>query len=258
MPETTQPQESIIELIDVHKSFGKQKVLQGLSLKIPRGRTTVIIGRSGSGKSVLLKHMIGLIKPDKGQVLVDGQDVTIMDDRQLNKIRRRFGMLFQDAALFDSMTSGQNVAFPLREHTRASQDEVAKIVAEKLALVGLPGVEPKMPGELSGGMRKRVGLARAIALEPEIILFDEPTTGLDPLMTDAINRLIQETQARLGVTAVAISHDIAGAYQIAHHIAMLFDGKIIASGTPQEIQESPDEVVQQFIHGRAEGPIEVI
>jgi phospholipid/cholesterol/gamma-HCH transport system ATP-binding protein len=254
----TQENENIIELIDVHKSFGRQKVLRGLNLKIPRGRTTVIIGRSGSGKSVLLKHIIGLIKPDQGKVIVDGQDLTVMDDRQLNKIRRRFGMLFQDAALFDSMTSGQNVAFPLREHTRASQAEIDEIVAEKLAMVGLPGVEPKMPSDLSGGMRKRVGLARAIALEPEIILFDEPTTGLDPLMTDAINRLIQETQARLKVTAVAISHDIAGAYQIAHHIAMLFEGKIIARGTPEDIKNSPDEVVQQFIHGRAEGPIEVI
>ena len=253
-----QQNQSIIELVDVHKSFGAQKVLQGISLKVPKGRTTVIIGRSGSGKSVILKHMIGLIKPDQGKVLVDGQDLTTLDDRQLNTVRRRFGMLFQDAALFDSMTSGQNVAFPLREHTKASSSKIAKIVAEKLSLVGLPGVEDKMPSQLSGGMRKRVGLARAIALEPEIILFDEPTTGLDPLMTDAINRLIKDTQEQLGVTAVAISHDIAGAYQIAHHMAMLYEGKIIASGTPEKIKNSENEVVQQFIHGRAEGPIEVL
>ncbi|MBI5523791.1 MAG: ABC transporter ATP-binding protein [Desulfarculus sp.] len=248
----------MIELIDVHKSFGKQKVLDGLSLKVPRGRTTVIIGLSGGGKSVVLKHMIGLIKPDQGQVLVAGQDITQLDDRELNQARRRFGMLFQDAALFDSMNVGDNVAFPLREHSKLNEKDIMKLVTEKLAMVGLTGAEVKMPSQLSGGMRKRAGLARAIALEPEIILFDEPTTGLDPLLTDAINRLIKDTQERLNITAVVISHDLAGAYRIAHNIAMLYQGRIVASGTPDEIRASQDPVVQQFIHGRAEGPIEVL
>lgn len=249
--------DSIIKLIDIHKSFGKQKVLNGLSLAVPKGQITVIIGRSGSGKSVILKHMIGLIKPDAGQVLVAGQDITQLDDRELNQVRRRFGMLFQDAALFDSMNVGDNVAFPIREHTRLSEKEIKKLVAEKLALVGLSGAEEKLPSQLSGGMRKRAGLARAIALEPEIILYDEPTTGLDPLLINAINSLIQETQERLKITAVVISHDLAGAYRIAHNIAMLYQGQIIASGTPSQIQQSQDPVVQQFIHARAEGPIEV-
>ena len=251
-------QDSMIELRGVHKSFGAQEVLRGLDLSVPRGRITVIIGRSGSGKSVILKHMIGLIRPDRGQVLVDGEDLTRLDDRQLNQVRRRFGMLFQDAALFDSMNVLDNVAFPLREHTKLSEREIGEIVTRKLRLVGLEGVEHKMPSQLSGGMRKRVGLARAIALDPEIILFDEPTTGLDPLMTDAINRLIKDTQAKLGVTAVVISHDIQGAYQVGHQISMLHQGRIIASGSPEEIRQSDNEVVQQFLRGRAEGPIEVI
>lgn len=248
----------IIELRDVSKSFGSQKVLDGLNLKVPRGAITVIIGRSGSGKSVILKHMIGLIKPDQGQVLVDGRDITALDGRELNKLRMRFGMLFQDAALFDSMDSGDNVAFPLREHTKFSPAKIKQVVADKLKLVGLPGVERKLPSQLSGGMRKRVGLARAIALEPEIILYDEPTTGLDPLMTDAINRLITDTQSGLGVTSVIISHDIAGAYAIAHHMAMLYEGRIIAQGAPEVFQESKDPVVRQFVDGTREGPIEVL
>ena len=249
---------NIIELRDIYKSFGSQQVLKGINLAIPRGETTVIIGRSGGGKSVMLKHMIGLIKPDSGQVLVEGQDIVTMGDHRLNQVRRRFGMLFQDAALFDSMNVLDNVAFPLREHTRLPEQEIKDKVAEKLAMVGLTGVEKKMPGELSGGMRKRVGLARAITLEPEIILYDEPTTGLDPPLSAAINRLISETQERLGVTSVVISHDIEGAYEVGHNIAMLYLGKIIAQGAPSAIRDSSDEVVQQFIHGWAEGPIEVI
>ncbi|MBU1275192.1 MAG: ABC transporter ATP-binding protein [Proteobacteria bacterium] len=249
---------NIIELKDVYKSFGAQQVLKGLNLGIPRGQTTVIIGRSGGGKSVMLKHMIGLIKPNQGEVLVDGINIVRMSDHQLNGVRRRFGMLFQEAALFDSMNVQDNVAFPLREHTKLPERQVLNLVSEKLGMVGLPGVEHKMPSELSGGMRKRVGLARAIALEPEIILYDEPTTGLDPPLSAAINRLIAETQQKLGVTSVVISHDIEGAFLVGQNIAMLYQGKIIAQGSPQEIRDSSDEVVQQFIHGRAEGPIEVI
>ena len=249
---------NIIELIDVYKAFGTQQVLKGLNLGIPKGQTTVIIGRSGGGKSVMLKHMIGLIKPDQGKVMVGGGDIVRMSDHQLNQVRRRFGMLFQEAALFDSMTVMDNVAFPLREHTNLNEKQVREVVSEKLAMVGLPGVEHKMPSELSGGMRKRVGLARAIALEPEIILYDEPTTGLDPPLSAAINRLIADTQEKLGVTSVVISHDIEGAYLVGQNIAMLYQGKIIAQGTPDQIRDSSDEVVQQFIHGRPEGPIDVI
>lgn len=249
---------SIIELKGVRKAFGAQQVLRGVDLAVPRGEITVIIGRSGGGKSVILKHMIGLIRPDSGQVLVDGKDMAGLDEAGLNLVRRRFGMLFQEAALFDSMNVGDNVAFPLREHTKMKQGEIERVVAEKLRLVGLPGVEGKMPGQLSGGMRKRVGLARAIALEPEIILFDEPTTGLDPLMADAINRLIKDTQKTLGVTCVVISHDLAGAFSVAHNIAMLYEGEIIAKGTPDEIERSEDEVVRQFLRGSADGPIQVV
>ncbi|MCB2226013.1 MAG: ABC transporter ATP-binding protein [Desulfarculaceae bacterium] len=249
---------NIIELVDIHKAFGSFKVLKGVNLSIPQGKTTVIIGRSGGGKSVMLKHMIGLIKPDQGQVLVKGNDIVRMGDHQLNQVRHSFGMLFQDAALFDSMNVMDNVAFPLREHSKLSEKEIMEAVSQKLAMVGLPGVEEKLPSELSGGMRKRVGLARAIALEPEIILFDEPTTGLDPPLSAAINRLIKDTQERLGITAVVISHDIEGAYDVGHNIAMLYLGEIIAQGTPDEIRNSDNAVVQQFVHGRAEGPIEVI
>jgi phospholipid/cholesterol/gamma-HCH transport system ATP-binding protein len=249
--------QAAIELKGVRKAFGAQKVLQGVDLAVPAGETTVIIGRSGSGKSVILKHMIGLIRPDAGQVLVDGQDLSGLDDRRLNDLRRRFGMLFQDAALFDSLTVGDNVAFPLREHTRLGDKEIARVVGEKLEMVGLSGVEAKMPSQLSGVMRKRVGLARAIALEPEIILYDEPTTGLDPPLADAINQLIAETQRRLGTTGVVISHDIAGAYSVGQHIAMLYQGRIVAAGSPEELRHSEDAVVQQFLQGRSQGPMEV-
>jgi phospholipid/cholesterol/gamma-HCH transport system ATP-binding protein len=248
----------VINLIDIHKSFGNNIVLNGLDLLIEVGKVTVIIGQSGGGKSVLLKHMIGLIRPDKGKVEVDGQDITALSERQLNEIRKRFGMLFQEAALFDSMTVGQNVAFPLVEHTKLPRSRIREVVNEKLAHVGLRGVEDKMPSELSGGMKKRVGLARAIALEPEIILFDEPTTGLDPIMADAIDQLIIDIQSRLNVTCVVISHDIGGTFKIAHKIAMLYQGKIIEYGTPEEIKNGRNPILKQFLEGKMEGPIRVI
>jgi len=187
----------MIKLVDIHKSFGRQKVLDGLTLDIEDGKTTVIIGGSGGGKSVLLKHIIGLIKPDSGQVIVDDVDIASLNDRDLNEVRKKFGMLFQEAALFDSMNVMDNVAFPLREHTRKKEKEIREIVKERLRAVGLPALKNKMPSELSGGMRKRVGLARAIALHPQIVLFDEPTTGLDPVMTEAINELIVETTEKI-------------------------------------------------------------
>jgi len=248
----------VINLVDIHKSFGNNVVLNGLDLFIEVGKVTVIIGQSGSGKSVLLKHMIGLIQPDKGKVEIDGQDISSFNERQLNEIRKRFGMLFQEAALFDSMTVGQNVAFPLIEHSKLPKSEIREIVSEKLAHVGLRGVEDKMPSELSGGMKKRVGLARAIALEPEIILFDEPTTGLDPIMADAIDQLIVDIQSRLSVTCVVISHDITGTFKIAHKIAMLYQGKIIEYGAPEEIESSRNPILKQFLEGKMEGPIRVI
>ena len=248
----------MIKLVDLHKSFGRQKVLDGVDLDIEEGKTTVIIGRSGGGKSVLLKHMIGLLRPERGQILIDGTDITKLNDRALNEIRKKFGMLFQEAALFDSMTVGENVAFPLREHTTMKEKEIQETVADRLRSVGLTGVEEKMPSELSGGMRKRVGLARAIALHPQIVLFDEPTTGLDPVMTEAINRLIIDTQKNLNLTCVVISHDIRSIFEIGHRIAMLYEGKIIENGTPEELRASRNPVTLQFLSGSIEGPIRIM
>lgn len=248
----------MIRLVDLHKSFGKQKVLGGIDLQIEEGKTTVIIGQSGGGKSVLLKHIIGLLRPDSGQVLIDGTDMAKLGESKLNEIRKNFGMLFQEAALFDSMTVGENVAFPLREHTRMKEKEIRETVAERLHSVGLTGVEEKMPSELSGGMRKRVGLARAIALHPQIVLFDEPTTGLDPVMTEAINRLIIDTQKKFNLTCVVISHDIQSIFEIGDRIAMLYEGKIIEYGTPEELKASRNPVMVQFLSGSIEGPIRIM
>jgi phospholipid/cholesterol/gamma-HCH transport system ATP-binding protein len=248
----------MIKLIDVHKSFGKQHVLRGVHLDIEDGKTTVIIGKSGGGKSVLLKHIIGLLQPDSGQVLIDGVDITKLNDKLLNETRKKFGMLFQEAALFDSMTVGENVAFPLREHTKFKEEEIREIVADRLRDVGLTGIEQKLPSELSGGMRKRVGLARAIALHPQIVLFDEPTTGLDPVMTEAINQLIMETQNKLHLTCVVISHDLGSIFKISDKIAMLYEGEIIAYGGPDEIKSSPNPVIVQFLSGSTVGPIKIV
>jgi len=250
--------ENIIEIIDLHKSFREQKVLDGVNLEIEEGKTTVIIGRSGGGKSVLLKHIIRLLKPDSGQVLIDGTDITTLNDRDLNEIRKKFGMLFQESALFDSMNVGENVAFPLREQTKMKDDEIKKIVADRLRAVGLTGIEDKMPSELSGGMRKRVGLARAIAMHPQMVLFDEPTTGLDPIMTEAINDLIIDTQKLFNLTSIVISHDVQSIFKIGHKIAMLHEGKIVEYGTPEEIRKSKNPVLEQFLSGNTEGPIKVI
>jgi phospholipid/cholesterol/gamma-HCH transport system ATP-binding protein len=239
-----------ITLKHISKSFGRQKVLDELDLTLESKKITCIIGRSGGGKSVLLKHIIGLVKPDSGQIFVDDIDISTLNESELNEIRKNFGMLFQDAALFDSMTVGENVAFPLKEHRRLPKKEMEQIITDKLLQVGLTGVTEKMPSELSGGMRKRVGLARALALDPKIILFDEPTTGLDPIMCDAIDRLIVETQQNTGSTCVVISHDIESTFKIAHRIAMLYKGKIIAYGSPEDIQSSSNPVIKQFIEGK--------
>ena len=248
----------MIKLIDINKSFGKQIVLQNLNFAIESGKITVIIGRSGSGKSVLLKHIIGLVRPDRGAVWVDDIDITKLNDRDLNNIRKKFGMLFQEAALFDSMDVGENIAFPLREHSRMTDKQILETVADRLAAVGLSGVESKMPSELSGGMRKRVGLARAIALLPQIVLFDEPTSGLDPVMSEAINQLIKDTQRNFNLTCIVISHDIESIFKIGDTIAMLYEGKIIESGTPNEIRASANPVLKQFLTGSIEGPIKIV
>ena len=245
----------MIEIINLCKNFGDHVVLNNLNLTINTGETTVIIGRSGCGKTVLLRHIIGIVKPDSGQVFIDGRDITKLSGKPLNEVRMKFGMLFQGAALFDSLFVWENVGFGMLEHTTRTKEEILERVRECLGLVGLRGVEYLKPAELSGGMRKRVGLARAICLRPEIILYDEPTTGVDPIMGDAVNELIRSLHDKLKVTSIAVTHDMTSAYKIADKIAMLYGGKIIAVGTPDEIKNTKDPVVKQFIHGEAEGPI---
>jgi len=240
---------------DLCKSFGSNHVLQGLNLEVNRGEDIVVIGGSSTGKSVLIKCIIGLLKPDRGTIYIDGEEITYYNEAKLNEIRKKFGMLFQFGALFDSMPVWENVGFGLKQHTNLKDDEIRDIVAEKLAMVGLKGVEYLMPSELSGGMKKRVSLARAIAMEPEILLYDEPTTGLDPIMADVINELIIQLREKLRVTSMAITHDMKSAYKIGDRIAMLYKGKIIEVGTPDEIKNSKNEIVQQFIQGKSEGPI---
>jgi phospholipid/cholesterol/gamma-HCH transport system ATP-binding protein len=245
----------MIELKGVNKSFGSQIVLNGLNLEIATGQITAIIGPSGEGKSVLLKHMIGLLRPDAGSVIVDGEEISGLSRGEMNRVRERFGMLFQNAALFDSLTVFENVAFPLQEKTRLSDAEITQRVHDALSHVGLAGVDGKYPDQLSGGMKKRVGLARALLMNPRIVLFDEPTTGLDPVISRAIHQLIKETHAEFGYTAVVVSHEIPEIFDISDRVAVLYRGAIIEAGTPQQIQSSADPVVRQFISGSLEGPI---
>ena len=245
----------MIEIINLCRNFGKNEVLKNLNLTINSGETTVIIGRSGCGKSVLLKHIIGILRPDSGQVLIDGRDISRLDDKGLKAVRMKFGMLFQGAALFDSLSVWENIGFSMLERKSKDVDGILKRVGECLALVGLRGIEKLKPAELSGGMRKRVGLARAICMKPEIILYDEPTTGVDPIMGASVDNLIRELHDKLKVTSIAVTHDMKSAYRIADRIAMLYKGKIIATGTPEEIKNTKDPVVKQFIYGEAAGPI---
>ena len=241
----------MIEIINLTKHFGGYKVLDQLNLTIRDGETMVIIGRSGGGKTVLLKHIIGLMQPEEGQVMVDHHEISRMSGDQLSQIRLQFGMLFQGAALFDSLTIEENVAFALREHTSMSEEQIRQRVQESLERVGLRNIENLKPAALSGGMRKRVGLARAIAIGPRVILYDEPTTGVDPIMADAINRLIIQLHDQLKVTGVAVTHDMVSAYKIADRIAMLHGGKIIQVGTPEEIRSTSNPIVRQFILGQS-------
>ncbi|MBI4685377.1 MAG: ABC transporter ATP-binding protein [Nitrospirae bacterium] len=247
----------MIEIVNLHKSFGKNQVLRGATLKVEKGESMVVIGGSGSGKSVLIKHIIGFLKPDEGSVMIDSVDIANLSENERYETRKRFGMLFQMAALFDSMKVWENVAFALIRHGKLKDKEAKEIAVEKLRAVGLVGVEDLMPSELSGGMKKRVGLARAIAHSPEILLYDEPTTGLDPIMADAINDLIIEMKKRLSVTSVAITHDMHSAYKIADRIAMLYEGRIVQTGTPDEIRNTDNAIVRQFITGSAVGPIKI-
>ncbi len=245
----------MIELVDVSKNLGGQQILDHMSLTVEEGETKVIIGRSGVGKSVTLKHIVRLMEPDDGQVRVDGRDVLVLKGKDLSELHRHIGMVFQGGALFDSLTVGENVGFVLREHMNMKMTEIEQRVRESLALVGLYGIEEYMPADLSGGMRKRVALARAICMRPKIILYDEPTTGVDPITADAINLLIDELHDKLKVTSIVVTHDMRSAYKVADRIAMLYQGKIIAEGTPDEMRYSHNPYVHQFITGAAHGPI---
>ncbi len=245
----------MIAIKGVSKRFESQQVLAGIDLSIQTGENLVVLGLSGVGKSVLLKLIIGLLQPDEGTIEIDGREITKMKYGQLAELRKRFGMLFQSAALFDSMTVGENVGLALREHTRKPEREIREIVAQKLRLVGLDGIEDKKPSDLSGGMRKRVGLARAIAMDPDYILYDEPTTGLDPVTAEQINLLIRDVQKQLNVTSIVVTHDMKSAYTVGDRMCLLYEGRIRFEGTPEEIQNSRDPLVRQFIEGSADGPL---
>jgi phospholipid/cholesterol/gamma-HCH transport system ATP-binding protein len=239
----------MIEVRHLQKSFGAHKVLDGVNLKIAQGEFVVIIGRSGGGKSVLLKHLIGLVFPDSGEVLIEGESLSGKNERQLIEIRRKFGMLFQSAALFDSLSVAENISFPLRRSRNFSEQQIADKVNEALEMVELPGIQDKKPSELSGGMRKRVGLARAIVYRPQIILYDEPTTGLDPIVSDSIDQLILRLGERMKVTSIAVTHDMRTARRVGQRIMMLHQGRIHVTGAPDEIFASEDPVVHQFVNG---------
>ncbi len=247
----------LIQIQDLHKRFGKTIVLDGVDLDISSGQSIVIIGQSGTGKSVLLKHLLRLMEPDSGKVMYDGQDIGELREKELSAVRQRFGMLFQSAALFDSMTVAENVGLGLRESRLYSRKEIAEKVEEKLKMVGLADAGDKSPAELSGGMRKRVGLARAIANNPEVLLYDEPTTGLDPITADMINDLIVELNEKLTVTSISVTHDMKSAFKIADRIVMLYKGKIEFDGSPDQVRSTDNAVVRQFISGSSHGPITV-
>jgi phospholipid/cholesterol/gamma-HCH transport system ATP-binding protein len=246
----------MIEIVDLHKSFNSQKVLNGVNLKIEDKDVMIIMGTSGCGKSVLIKHIIGLLMPDDGSILIDGVDITTLDTKELDRIRERLGVLFQGGALFDSLTVYGNVAFPLREKTKLSKMEIRDRVIQALEDVGLKGIGKKYPAELSGGMKKRVAFARALISEPTIVLFDEPTTGLDPVITSSIHGLIKTTHKKYGYTGVIISHEVPRIFEICNKVAMLHDGIIVESATPEEIVNSTNPIIRQFISGSHEGPIE--
>ena len=241
----------LIELRNIHKRFGRLVVLNGVSLSVNAGENLVILGASGSGKSVMIKHIVGLLKPDEGEVWFDGRRIDRYGEREMGAVRRRIGYLFQQGALFDSLTNAQNIAFPMIEHTKLSRPEVDDLVRQKLRLIGLPDVGPKMPSQVSGGQRKRVALARAIALDPEVILYDEPTTGLDPIRSDVINELVLKLQREINVTSVVVTHDMHSALKIADRVVMLHEGKLIFEGTPDDVRSTSNDIVSRFVAGEA-------
>jgi phospholipid/cholesterol/gamma-HCH transport system ATP-binding protein len=247
--------EPVIEIKDVTKNFGERRILDGVNLTIYKGETFVLMGGSGCGKSTLLRHMIGSYRPDSGSVILMGKDLAQQDEDQLDKIKKRIGMLFQSAALFDSMTVGENVSLPLREHTKLDDNVIKIMVKMKLELVGLRGFEDLMPSQLSGGMKKRVGLARAIVMDPEIVFYDEPTAGLDPIVAGVIDKLILDLTKKLSITSVVVTHDMNSVFRIADRIAMLHQGRIVTSGTRDEIEKSGNGLVKQFVKGNPDGPI---
>jgi phospholipid/cholesterol/gamma-HCH transport system ATP-binding protein len=248
----------MIEIINIRKSFGDQNVLKGLSMRIGKGELAAVIGGSGSGKSVFLKHLIGILRPDEGSILIEGVDITKARGRRLDAVRENFGVVFQEGALFDSLSVFDNIAFPLREKTKLREDEVEIKVINALEDVGLKGMEMKYPAEISGGMKRRVALARALITEPKIVLFDEPTTGLDPIISSSIHRLIMSTHKKYGFAGVIISHEIPEIFEVADKVGMLYNGILIEYGTPEEIQKSSNPFVKQFITGSLEGPIELV
>ena len=244
---------SMIAVHGLVKTIGAQEILRGIDLNVPRGETLAIIGRSGGGKSVLLKHLVGLMKPDAGEIWIEGQNIIDMSERHLASIRQKVGILFQGSALFDSMTVAENIAFPLREAGERNSKVLRTKVSEILEVMELSGEEEKMPVNLSGGMKKRVGLARSIIRQPSCILYDEPTSGLDPVVSDSINRLIRRLQRRFGVTSIVVTHDMKNAFDVADRIAYLHEGRIYFHGTPDELRQSTDNLIQDFLIGRSEG-----
>ncbi|HRZ87125.1 MAG TPA: ABC transporter ATP-binding protein [bacterium] len=245
----------MITVNNLVKKFDGRTVLSGINLEVKTGETMVIMGGSGCGKSTLLRHLVGYYRPDQGEILFDGKDIAKMTEAQLDAVRKKFGILFQSGALLNSLSVGENVALPLREHSDLN-DEIIKIIVKiKLELVGLTGFENLMPSQISGGMKKRVGLARAIALDPQIVFYDEPGAGLDPITTAVIDRLIVDLSKKLGITSIVVTHEMKSAFRIADRMAMLYEGKVIAVGTPDEIRDSSNPLVQQFITGSADGPV---
>ncbi len=254
----TQTREVVISVKNVVKNFGSRRILNGVTLDIYRGETLVIMGGSGCGKSTFLRHLIGSIRPDSGEVWMFGKDIAKASEDEMDEIRKKFGMLFQSGALFDSMTVGENIALPLREHTQLDNSVISIMVKMKLELVGLRGFEDLMPSQLSGGMKKRVGLARATVLDPSIVFYDEPTAGLDPIMTGVVDKLTMDLTQKLQITSIVVTHDMNSVFRIADRIVMLHQGNILQIGTPEEIRNSKDPIIQQFINGTAEGPISFV
>jgi phospholipid/cholesterol/gamma-HCH transport system ATP-binding protein len=247
----------VIEFIDIHKSFGPKRVLKGVSLTVDQGQVLYVIGSSGAGKSVLVKHLVGLLRPDSGRIILDGRDVTWLSEAEFYAVRKKCAMVFQNSTLFDSMSILDNVALPYRKHFRLSRDEASRRALDKLALVQMEDAARRFPGDLGDGLRKRVAIARALTLEPEFVIFDEPTTGLDPVAAANVDALIRSLRNDTGVTAIVVSHDLRSIFSVADRIAMIYDGNIRLDGTPQEFRASDDPVVSQFINGRADGPMKI-